>query len=259
MIRTVFVVSVTFLYIFVVGIPALIWAFLSGNCRVLYLVGRAGARLSFFLGGMTLDVYGREKLDPSKPCVYIPNHESIIDPVVVFKEIPHDVVALAKKEFFRLPVLGRACRLAGFVSVNRADPEQRRVASLQASRLAREQVKSFVVFGEGTRSRDGRLGAFKKGGAIIAIEAQVPVVPVAVYGGYALWPKGKKFFRPGPVQLHFLDPIDTTGMTFADKDRLTLECRARIAACLRSIDPTRFSETEQALAEEHEWVVDGAD
>ena len=94
-----------------------------------------------------------------------------------------------------------------------------------------------MIFGEGTRSRDGRLGPFKKGAAIIAIAAGVDIIPIAVHGGFALWPKGRRFFRPGRVELHFLDPISTAGMTLEDKERLTGIVRARIAERLRQIDP----------------------
>ncbi|MBI2838981.1 MAG: 1-acyl-sn-glycerol-3-phosphate acyltransferase [Acidobacteria bacterium] len=240
MIRTIFVVGLTFVYIFIFGPPALLISFVSGSARVLYIVGRAGAKMAFFLGGMSLEVYGHRELPvPARARVYVPNHESIIDPVVVFLNIPEDIAALGKKEFFRLPILGRACRMAGFVVVDRQNPEQRVKAREKAIRLMKEKGRSFLVFAEGTRSTDGRLRPFKKGAAIMAIEAQAEIVPIAVHGGFALWPKGRWYFRPGPVQVRFLDPISTDGMTLDDKDRLTEECRSRIAACLARIDTGR--------------------
>lgn len=237
MIRTVFVVVVTFMYIFLTGPPGLLWAYLTGSARLLYLAGRGGAHMALCLGGMRVRVYGREKLDRDKPCVYVVNHTSIIDPVVVWGWIPHDAAGLGKKEFFRLPILGRACKMAGFISVDRQNPELRVKAGAEAAEWIRERGKTYVVFAEGTRSRDGRLKQFKKGAAIMAISAQADIVPVAVTGCYALWPKGRWFFRPGTVQMHFLDPISTLGMTFEDKERLTHECRRRIAEHLRAIDP----------------------
>lgn len=233
-------VGLTFLYIFIFGPPALLIAFVSRSARILYIVGRGGARMAFFLGGMSLEVHGRTELTGhAKARVYVPNHESIIDPVVVFLNIPEDVAALGKKEFFRLPILGRACKMAGFVVVDRQNPEQRVKAREEAIRLMKEKGRSFLVFAEGTRCRDGRLRPFKKGAAIMAIEAQAEIIPIAVHGGFALWPKGRWHFRPGPVQVHFLEPISTAGMTLDDKDRLTEECRARISAYLARIDSRR--------------------
>lgn len=229
--------GLTFLYIFIFGPPALLIAFVSRSARILYIVGRGGARMAFFLGGMSLEVHGRTELTGhAKARVYVPNHESIIDPVVVFLNIPEDVAALGKKEFFRLPILGRACKMAGFVVVDRQNPEQRVKAREEAIRLMKEKGRSFLVFAEGTRSTDGRLRPFKKGAAIMAIEAEAEMIPIAVHGGFALWPKGRWHFRPGPVQVHFLEPISTAGMTPDDKDRLTEECRSRICACLARID-----------------------
>lgn len=238
MIRTILVVGTTFLYIFLVGGPAVLIAALTGRTRILYLVGRFGARMAFWMGGMTVEVHGREKADPARTYIYVVNHESIIDPVVVFTAIPHDAAALGKKEFFRLPVLGRACLMTGFIPVERQNPEQRVKAASEALEWIRDRGKSYIVFPEGTRSSDGRLRAFKKGAAIMAIGAKVEVLPIAVHGGYGLWPKGRWYFKPGHLQMHFLDPIPTAGMTQDDKDRLTLLLRERIADRLRQIDPT---------------------
>ncbi|MEW6367955.1 MAG: lysophospholipid acyltransferase family protein [Acidobacteriota bacterium] len=248
MIRTVLVVAITFLYIFVTGPPVLLVTYLTRSTRLLYMVGRTGIRMALRLGGMTTEAHGREKVDPSKACVYVVNHESIIDPLLLYAHLPHDCAGLGKKEFFRLPVLGWACRMAGFVVVDRQNPEQRMKVAPEAVKRIKERGRAFLVFGEGTRSRDGRLGVFKKGAAIIAIQAQVNIVPVAVYGGFALWPKGRKFFKPGHLRIFFLDPISTAGMTIDDRDRLTATCRERIADCLRRIDPDLVPDDAAALA-----------
>ncbi len=237
MVRTIFVVSITFLYIFLAGPPVILISVLTGSPRILFVAGRFGIRIAIRLGGVKLDVHGREKIDRSTPYIYVSNHQSLIDPIVIFQQVPHDAAALAKKEFFKLPILGWVCRLAGFVPVDRQSAEKRVQASNEAIRRAKEKRRSFVIFGEGTRSRDGRLGPFKKGAAIIAIAAGVDIIPIAVHGGFALWPKGRRFFRPGRVELHFLDPISTAGMTLEDKERLTGIVRARIAERLRQIDP----------------------
>jgi len=251
MIRTVLVVTLTFLYIFLVGPPALLIAYLIRSARPLYSAGKLGTRVAMRLGGMTLEVNGRERIDVRKPCIYVPNHESLLDPVVVLGRVPHNAAALAKKEFFRLPILGRVCRVCGFIPVDRQNPERRMQAVNDAVRMITEKRQSYVVFGEGTRSRDGRLGPFKKGAAIMAISAHVDMIPVVVHGGHALWPKGRLFFRPGHVRLEFLDPLPTLGMTMLDKERLTDECRSRILERLRDIDPDYPGDVLDAVSGPH--------
>ena len=138
---------------------------------------------------------------------------------------------LFKSEFLKVPILGRGARMAGFIPVERRNPEQSQQAVEQAA-VALTRGESFLVFPEGTRSRTGEMQPFKKGGFIMAIKAQVPVVPVAIEGGREAMAKGSAVIRPVTVRVGIGRWIDTAGMTFEDRDRLVAAARAEIARML---------------------------
>jgi 1-acyl-sn-glycerol-3-phosphate acyltransferase len=147
--------------------------------------------------------------------------------------LPGEVRVLGKKELFKLPVLGTAMKLAGFVPVDRSDREAA-VASVQrAAEVAREGA-SFLIAPEGTRSRSGKLLPFKKGAFYMAIESGVPIQPIAVRGVYELMPPGSFSIRSGTIDIFFHDPVPTAGLGREDRDRLIQEVRSRMASALET-------------------------
>jgi 1-acyl-sn-glycerol-3-phosphate acyltransferase len=126
-----------------------------------------------------------------------------------------------------MPILGRAAPLAGFIAVERGNPEQSQAAVDRAAESV-AAGHSFLVFPEGTRSRSGALLPFKKGGFIMAIRAQAPIVPVAIRGGRAAMVKGSRLIRPVRVDVRIGTPIETAGMTIDDRDRLIDAARGQI-------------------------------
>ncbi len=215
MFRAFFVTVITFAYIFLVGTPFLIHAWLTKNTDPLYRIGVLGAKLALRLAGVRIVVQGREKIATVGAVVYMPNHQSNCDPPAIFTILP-PVLVLGKKEFFRVPVLGRAVRLRGFIPVDRKNHEQ----AQQAVEEAVESLKrgrSFLAYPEGTRSRDGRLQPFKRGVFVMAIKAGVPIVPISVSGGIKIARKGELAIHPGELQITFHDPIPTQGYSVADR------------------------------------------
>jgi 1-acyl-sn-glycerol-3-phosphate acyltransferase len=205
MIRAILVSACTFLYILVVGFPVLIHAWLTKNTDRLYHVGVNGARLALWLSGVQLDVHGQENIPHGKAAVYMPNHQSNCDPPAVISILP-PVLVLAKQEFFRVPVLGTAMVYRGFIPLDRKNRERARAAIDQAV----ESLKaghSFMAFPEGTRSRDGRLQAFKTGLFSMAIKAGALIVPVSVSGARKIMPKGQFAIHPGRVRITLQAPI----------------------------------------------------
>lgn len=208
--RTLLVALCLGAYIVVVGPPALLAAWLSGSARPLYGVGRPGVRLALRLAGIRVRVSGRERLEPAESYVFMPNHTSNLDPPIVLLALDRDVRMMAKAPLFRLPLLGRALALAGFVPVVRDD----RGRAVQAVETAARQVRAgqdFVIFPEGTRSRDGDLLPLKKGPFYLAVDAGVPVVPVAIHGTAGLLPKGSRRILSGSVRVEILEPIPVEG------------------------------------------------
>ena len=215
-IRTVLVGIVIVLYAILVGVPALLIARITGSPKVLYRAGQGGAWIGLRIAGVRYRVVGRQNVDPEQNYVFMPNHQSNLDPSIVMLAIGRDLRFMAKASLFRIPVLGHAMLGGGFVPVER-DVREKAVAAVDAAVSELREGHDFLIFPEGTRSRDGRLLPLKKGPFIMAIKAQAPIVPVAVRGTCALWPKGSVRIRAGTVTVEILDPISTTGMETEDR------------------------------------------
>jgi 1-acyl-sn-glycerol-3-phosphate acyltransferase len=168
---------------------------------------------------------GLDKLERLGSCVYAVNHESWVDIWAACDVLPGSLRFMAKKELFKVPIFGPSIRAARHFTVDRGDRLSALGAYQEAAAAIREGLRA-VVFPEGTRSRDGRLLPFKKGPFVLAIAAQVPVVPVFVEGGFAILPKGALHPRPGEVTVRIGDPIPTEGLSYEDRDALSRKCRA---------------------------------
>jgi 1-acyl-sn-glycerol-3-phosphate acyltransferase len=153
------------------------------------------------------------------------NHNSNLDAPAVFLSLPGEVRALGKKELFRLPVLATAMRLGGFVPVDRSNRERAIESVRRAAELAADGA-SFLIAPEGTRSRTGKLLPFKKGGFHMAIESQVPILPITVTGAFELMPPGSSAIKAGRIDIHFHEPIATTGLDTKDRQALMEKVRA---------------------------------
>ena len=138
---------------------------------------------------------------------------------------------LFKKELTKLPLLGNAFQIGGFVPIDRASREQSMAAIDQAA-LSLRQGNSFLTFPEGTRSRTGALLPFKRGPFLMALKAQVPVVPVAVQGGTASMRRGSRIVRPATVSIRIGEPIPTKGMDLSDRELLAEKVRAKVQELL---------------------------
>jgi len=214
-----------------IGIPLAV-AFRSA--APLYRLGHWGVRLALAVAGTRVVLEGREKLGDGRNTVVISNHASHLDAPALFESLGIDFKAVVKKEIFAWPFLGRVLRQAGFVAVDRSN----RVQSARSLSQAAESLRAgacFLVFAEGTRSRTGELGPFKKGGFVIAIEAGSRIVPVAVHGGRELMPRGGFRVRPGTVRVRVLDPVEAGSYSYDDRNRLVEEVHETIARALEEL------------------------
>jgi 1-acyl-sn-glycerol-3-phosphate acyltransferase len=223
------------LYIAIVGPPALAVAFLTGRTGHVFALGRFGARSVRRLLGIRLEVEGLDHVVAERPTLYCINHRSNVDVVAfeaLFPRCPR-LRGLYKAEMSRLPVLGRAMRLVGFVPVDRANRASA-IASVDAAAQRLRAGDSFIIAPEGTRARTDELLPFKKGGFVMAIKAQAPVVPVALHGTAEAMPRGRFWVTPGVVRVEVGAPIPTTGLSIGDRDRLMETARERLQAMLRA-------------------------
>ena len=219
------------LYVLIVAPPAMLVAMLFGAKEHLYVLGHAGVRIACFLSGIRYRVAGKEHLPAARAAVYCANHQSNVDPPVLFDALHPRIHVLYKAELDRIPILARAFRLGGFIPVDRRNKEAG-LRSIDAGAQSIRSGNSFLIFPEGTRSRDANLLPFKKGGFIMAIKAQAPIVPVAVQGGRAAMQKGSAIVRPVTVSVRVGEPIETAGLALSDRDALIARTRERIAALL---------------------------
>jgi len=245
MIRAILVSFVTFVYILIVGLPVLIIAGLTKNTDKLYQVGITGARLALWLSGVRLEVHGLEKIPRGRAAIYMPNHQSNCDPPAVISILP-PVLVMVKREFFRVPVLGRAMVLRGFIPVDRKKHE-RAIAAVERAVASVKAGNSFVAYPEGTRSPDGRLQTFKKGVFLLAIKSEALIVPISVSGARKIMPKGQFVIRPGRVRITIHDPISARNYTLEQQRELIQLTRQAI---LKGLDPEEWPVGKTETADE---------
>lgn len=198
---------------------------------VLYKLGHGGVWLALGAAGIRYRVAGRAHIPPDRAVVFCANHQSNVDPPVLFRALHRQLHVLFKAELRQLPIFGRVMEAGGFVAVERG----RRDEALASIEIAAESIRrgnSFLIFPEGTRSRSDELLPFKKGGFIMAIKAQAPILPVAIMGGRAAMRKGSAIVRPVTVSIRIGTPIETAGRSLAERDTVIAELRAAIEALL---------------------------
>jgi len=202
---------------------------------ILYIFGHGGVALGATLAGIGTRVSGRENIPSGQAVVFCANHQSNVDPPILFNALHARLHILFKAEIKKVPLLGRVFQMGGFVPIDRANREGSMAAIEQAAQSLRDG-HCFLTFPEGTRSRTGALLPFKRGPFLMALKAQVPVVPVAVQGGAASMRRGSWIIRPTTVIVRIGEPIATKGMSVADRDVLADQVRERVGELLVGVD-----------------------
>jgi 1-acyl-sn-glycerol-3-phosphate acyltransferase len=213
----------------VLGPPILLFSWLVNKHELVYPWALFGARNWLRLSGVQVEVRGLELLDPKQTYVFVSNHRSYLDTAAMFVFTGRRIGLLAKKELLKVPVLGVGMGFVNVMAIDRTNRESAIRTTEAAARRIQSGV-SFAVFVEGTRAKPGELLPFKKGAFYMARQAGVPVVPVAIKNSDALMGKGTGEARSGTIEMVFLPPVDTVGMTTdEDMNRLIASVRDSIA------------------------------
>lgn len=204
------------LFIIFTGVPV---TFVDPTGRFLHKYAGIWARFGLFLAGVRLEVENVDKVPSGQPLIFMGNHQSNFDILALYAALPSHFSWIAKEELFRIPFFGFAMRRAGYIPLDRGDGRRALKSMDEAAKKIRSGV-SVVVFPEGTRTRDGNLLPFKRGGFLLAARAGVPIVPFTINGTSRINPAKTLKLRKGEVRISFADPIETAGSTGKKRDDL---------------------------------------
>jgi len=213
--RTVFyLIPAITLYTIVLGTLSLASSLFQKTGYFAHWCARTWSRLILATTGVRVEVDGLERLEPGRTYVFVSNHQSIYDIPILFWSLPYQLRIIAKESLGRFPFLGWHLSRTGHMLVDRKRPDRAKIFGW-AARLTTNGL-SLIVFPEGTRSRDGRVGRFKGGSFYLALEAGLPVVPISVVGSRHVMLRGRLATYPGKVKLVIHEPIDTRDLAGSD-------------------------------------------
>ena len=195
-------------------------------------VHRNWGRTELWAAGVRTTVTGLEHVSHTAPQIFVANHQSIFDIFAILAYVPASVRFVAKKELGRIPIFSLAMRTAGHIFIDRQDRRGATETMRRAGIRMKRYRLSLGLFPEGTRSQTGHLGDIKRGTFALAIETQVPIVPLAVDGGYRVSTRGR--IRASRMVLQLSKPIATEGKTLDDRDEVLSVVRADISRMLEA-------------------------
>lgn len=215
------------------GIPAAIvampWAALRDDFRLMYRWGMAIVRMGVSAAGVRVRVEGSENL-PGQPCIFVSNHVSNMDAPVLLPSLPGMSSVFIKKKLMGIPVLGMAMRMGKYIPVSRGHSREEAQKSVEYAAEVLRGGRNIVLFPEGTRSPDGKLLPFKKGGFFLAAETGAPMVPVVIRGTAEMMRKGSFRIYPGEAVVRFLPVVWPE--QFAGREELMQAVRAEMEFAL---------------------------
>jgi len=195
----------------------------SGNAA--HRIARFWGRSILWASRVPVEVNGLANIPPSgSNYVFMANHLSNFDIPILLAKLPVQFRWLAKSELFQIPLFGRAMRGCGYISIDRSDLTSA-IRSLERAADTVRNGTAVMIFPEGTRSPDGKIHPFKKGGFVLTVDAGVPIVPLILHGTWQIMPKGRRTVRPRPAVLDVLPPVDTADYDRKSKDALMEKIR----------------------------------
>ncbi|MFN7927581.1 MAG: lysophospholipid acyltransferase family protein [Blastocatellia bacterium] len=221
----------------IMGIPVIPVAYVLrrffGVPDFIYPFGKLGCRLYLRAAGARIHVSGFDHLDPHTPYVFLANHQSNLDPPLMFAYLRRNLGWIAKKELFRIPIMGQAFPLGNVIPIDRSN-RQAAIESTRRGAAIVQRGRSVAAYPEGTRSADGVVKPFKKGVFFMATVSGVPIVPVVINDTRLVMRKGTNYCLPHDVFVELLPPISTQGYNEENLEALMEKVRAQFIAHVRT-------------------------
>jgi 1-acyl-sn-glycerol-3-phosphate acyltransferase len=189
------------------------------------LFGKMWAQQLLAVTGITLTVHGIEKVSVKTSVVYMPNHSSALDIIILLAAMPTNLVFISKRELFLIPIMGWGMVIAGHIALDRSSPRKAMVSLQKACNDINKRKVSVIVFPEGTRSTTGEIAEFKSGTFQLPLTANIPIVPVFIRGAHTLLPKKATFPSTGVVDVYIADSIPVHVVTAHSKKELAVMAR----------------------------------
>lgn len=180
------------------------------NSQISYFPARWWGRLLCWIFLIRVEVKGLDHLDPERSHIFIANHQSIFDIFTIYGWLPGIFKWIMKAELRKVPLVGKACETAGHIFIDRTNPVAAKISLDKAEKQLTNGV-SVVIFPEGTRTKSGKIGKFKKGAFKLATDLQLPIVPMTIRGSYERVIQGTFQFTPGIIELIVHAPLDVSG------------------------------------------------
>lgn len=245
--RTVFfLIPAISVYTVVLGAASIVSSVFDRRGYFAHRCARAWSWLILKTTGVRVRVDGLDRIEPGRTYIFVSNHQSIYDIPVIFASLPYQLRIIAKQSLARFPVLGWHLTRGGHLFVDRRNPD--RGGILKRWRALVSEGLSLIIFAEGTRSWDGRVARFKGGSFLLAIEAGLPIVPLAVINTRAVMPKGRLRTEPADVRLVVHDPIAPPALetpTAADAKALADAVHAVVARTVETLQNGRIAELQE--------------
>ena len=211
------ILLVIYIFLALLILPLLFLCFILRITKPLYWYVKAAIGLAPKILGIKVRVSGQENVDRRQTYVFMANHLSFMDGPLLLWLIPHHARIIFKKELTWIPIIGQGMKYVQFVPVDRKGKEGGKMAIKMSARLMRTRGFSFLIFPEGTRTRTGRMGDFRRGGFYLALESGAQILPISIAGTYDLMPKGKFRIKKGVIRVRYHPSIPIAGY---DLDRI---------------------------------------
>jgi len=228
MFRTIFVWSCIVIATLVLGVFAFVTYLFDRKGKVGHYYAKLWGKIALLANRVNVRIEGMERLNTKGPYIFMSNHQGAYDIFTLLAHLPYQFKWLAKKELFSIPFFGWTMAAVGYISIDRGGTRDTVEAMNEAARKIRDGM-SVVIFPEGSRSPDGSIQPFKKGGFTLAIKSKVPIVPIAISGSRDIMPKDSLTARPGGIRMLVGHPIEIQSYSLKDREYLMKKVKDTIS------------------------------